>query len=159
MVLRSKPVGKNIASTGATFPIVSSTHNLYGRSARENFVVGQTYTVTMKASKPATQKFLVYLSEKQLGYFEPVEGLTDVWTTTIKINELGNSKVSVYIYQTPEPTVGECRIEWLKVEKGDTRTPNIDSYAYHGTVLTTSEEAPTDPNAYTWIGTPLRLTE
>ncbi|HIF1852990.1 TPA: coiled-coil domain-containing protein, partial [Enterococcus faecium] len=107
-------LGENIASTGATFPIVSSSETLYGRSAMEDFIVGQTYVVTMKATKPATQSMVCYLSEKQVGTFNPVEGLTNVWTTTIKINQLGNNKRAAYIMQTPNTTLGVCQIDWLK---------------------------------------------
>lgn len=130
--LSKAPLGKNIASPGATFPITTSDETLYGRSATEDFIVGQTYVVTMKATKPATQSFVCYLSEKQLGTFKPVEGLTDVWTTTIKIDQLGNNKRSAYILQTPKNTLGNVKIDWIKIEKGDTRTPNILCYKYRG---------------------------
>lgn len=130
--LSRAPLGKNIASPGATFPITTSDETLYGRSATEDFIVGQTYVVTMKATKPATQSFVCYLSEKQLGTFKPVEGLTDVWTTTIKIGQLGNNKRAAYILQKPNTTLGACQIDWIKIEKGDTRTPNILRYKYRG---------------------------
>ncbi|MDT2290549.1 BppU family phage baseplate upper protein [Enterococcus faecium] len=139
-------LGENIASTGATFPIVSSSETLYGRSAMEDFIVGQTYVVTMKATKPATQSMVCYLSEKQVGTFNPVEGLTNVWTTTIKINQLGNNKRAAYIMQKPNTTLGVCQIDWLKIEKGDTRTPNISEYKYFGEGLKDSN----NPNDYSW---------
>lgn len=144
------PLGENIASTGATFPIVSSSETLYGRSAMEDFIVGQTYVVTMKATKPSTQSIVCYLSEKQVGTFNPVEGLTNVWTTTIKINQLGNNKRAAYILQTPRTTLGACQIDWLKIEKGDTRTPNIDSYNYVGSLIEDTETPTLDPTKYTW---------
>ncbi|HBM5668600.1 TPA: BppU family phage baseplate upper protein, partial [Enterococcus faecium] len=130
--LSKAPLGENIASSAQTFPIVSSSETLYGRSAMEDFIVGQTYVVTMKATKPATQSMMCYLSEKQVGTFNPVEGLTNVWTTTIKINQLGNNKRAAYIMQTPNTTLGVCQIDWLKIEKGDTRTPNISQFKYFG---------------------------
>ena len=139
-------LGENIASTEATFPIVSSSETLYGRSAMEDFIVGQTYVVTMKATKPVTQSIVCYLSEKQVGTFTPVEGLTDVWTTTIKINQLGNSKRAAYIIQTPRATLGSCTIDWLKIEKGDTRTPNIPYYKYEGIAPAPSN----NPKEYYW---------
>ena len=139
-------LGENIASTGATFPIVSSSETLYGRSAMEDFIVGQTYVVTMKATKPATQSMVCYLSEKQVGTFNPVEGLTNVWTTTIKINQLGNNKRAAYIMQKPNTTLGVCQIDWLKIEKGDTRTPNISEYKFFGEGLKDSN----NPNDYSW---------
>lgn len=139
-------VNKNIASTEVTFPIVSSSETLYGRSAMEDFIVGQTYVVTMKATKPSTQSMVCYLSEKQVGTFNPVEGLTNVWTTTIEINQLGNNKRAAYILQTPRTTLGACQIDWLKIEKGDTRTPNIESYKYKGVSLRNT----VDPRAFDW---------
>lgn len=139
-------LGENIASTEATFPIVTSSETLYGRSAIEDFIVGKTYVVTMKATKPASQSFVCYLAEKQFGTFTPVEGLTDVWTTTIKINQLGNNKRASYILQTPRTTLGAVQIEWLKIEKGDTRTPNIPYYKYEGIAPAPSN----NPNDYHW---------
>ncbi|MCM6854553.1 BppU family phage baseplate upper protein [Enterococcus faecium] len=144
--LSRTPLGDNIASRDQTFPIVTSSATLYSRSAMEDFIEGQTYVVTMKATKPATQSMVCYLSEKQSGTFKPVEGLTDIWTTTIKINQLGNNKRVTYIMQTPKTTLGECRIDWLKVEKGDTRTPNISQFKYFGEGLKDSN----NPNDYSW---------
>lgn len=143
-------LGGNIASKAQTFPIVSSSETLYGRSATEDFIVGQTYTVTIKATKPATQYMVCYLSEKQVGTFTPVEGLTDVWSTTIKINQLGNSKRAAYILQTPNTTLGVCQIDWIKIEKGDTRTPNIDAFKYVGFYTGELAEAPSNPTMYKW---------
>ncbi|MCF8686313.1 hypothetical protein L5H68_05610 [Enterococcus faecium] len=144
--LSKAPLGENIASSAQTFPIVSSSETLYGRSAMEDFIVGQTYVVTMKATKPATQSMVCYLSEKQVGTFNPVEGLTNVWTTTIKINQLGNNKRAAYIMQTPNTTLGVCQIDWLKIEKGDTRTPNISEYKYRGIGMRDSN----NPKDYVW---------
>lgn len=143
-------LGGNIASTAQTFPIVTSSETLYGRSATEDFIVGQTYTVTMKATKPSTQYMVCYLSEKQVGTFTPVEGLTDVWSTTIKINQLGNSKRAAYIMQKPNTTLGTCQIDWLKIEKGDTRTPNIPYYKYEGIAPAPSN----NPKDYHWAYSP-----
>lgn len=139
-------LGENIANKEQTFPIAVSSETLYGRSAIEDFIVGQTYTVTMKATKPATQSMVCYLSEKQVGTFKPVEGLTDVWSTTITINQLGNNKRVAYILQTPRTTLGVCQIDWLKIEKGDTRTPNIPYYKYEGIAPAPSN----NPKDYHW---------
>ncbi|WZP34495.1 distal tail protein Dit [Enterococcus phage vB_Efm10_KEN22] len=139
-------LGENIANKEQTFPIAVSSETLYGRSAIEDFIVGQTYVVTMKATKPSTQSMVCYLSEKQFGTFNPVEGLIDIWTTTIKINELGNNKRAVYILQTPRPALGAFQIDWLKIEKGDTRTPNIPYYKYEGIAPAPSN----NPKDYHW---------
>ena len=151
---------ENIADPTVKFPITSSETKIYTCAMTEPFVVGETYTITLKGTKPVDKKFRIY-NEGVSGYahLSPVEGLTNVWSATFTVNELGPNHTRLNILQVPTDNPGKCTIDWLKIEKGDTRTPNIDSYAYHGTVLTTSEEAPTDPNAYTWTGTPLRLTE
>lgn len=148
--LSKVPLGENLCDPTVEFPITSSVETLYSGRAPEDFVEGETYTVTIGATKPSTQSFGVYLALKNQAIFKPVEGLPNTWTATIKIDILGEKKNAVYIYQSPRPSVGACQIDWLKIEKGDTRTPNIGSYAYRGTVLTTSEESPKDPNAYTW---------
>lgn len=148
--LSKAPLGENIANKEQTFPIAVSSETLYGRSAIEDFIVGQTYVVTMKATKLSTQSMVCYLSEKQSGTFNPVEGLTDIWTTTIKINELGNNKRAVYILQTPRTTLGAVKIDWLKIEKGDTRTPNIPYYKYEGIAPAPSN----NPKDYHWTYDP-----
>ena len=115
-------------------------------------MIGQTYTITLKGKKPESQTFAAYnYWNINLGSLTPVEGLTDVWSVTFTPTKLepGLPK-DLIILQSPKETAGACQIEWVKLEKGDTRTPNIDSYAYRGTILTTSEEPPKDPNAYTW---------
>lgn len=148
--LSKVPLGENLADPTVEFPITSSVETLYSGRAPKDFVEGETYTVTIGATKPSTQSFGVYLALENNAIFKPVDGLLNTWTATLRIDRLGEKKNAVYIYQSPRPSVGACQIDWLKIEKGDTRTPNIDSYAYRGTVLTTSEESPKDPNAYTW---------
>lgn len=148
--LSNVPLGENLCDPTVKFPITSSVETLYSGRAPEDFVEGETYTVTIGATKPSTQSFGVYLALENNAIFKPVDGLLNTWTATLRIDRLGEKKNAVYIYQSPRPSVGACQIDWLKIEKGDTRTPNIDSYAYRGTVLTASEEPPKDPNAYTW---------
>ncbi|HFU5899733.1 TPA: hypothetical protein ACH6JZ_002100, partial [Enterococcus faecium] len=50
------------------------------------------------------------------------------------------------IYQYPSATKGAVQIDWLKIEKGDTRTPNISEYKYFGEGLKDSN----NPNDYSW---------
>lgn len=153
--LGTKAVNANIADPKKVFPIKTSAYNIYLGKNTEKYQANQTYTITMKATKPAIQQFGVYLlgGAMGVGNMKPVEGLSDVWQLTFKVTQAhldaGITDV-LSLYQLPQSTVGACQIDWLKIEKGDTRTPNIDSYAYRGTVLTTSEESPKDPNAYTW---------
>ena len=148
--LSTVALGKNIADPTVEFPITSSSESLYAKNALEDFILGETYTVTIGVTKPASQDIFVYLAQKQGSKFKPVEGLVDTWVATVSITQLGVNPKWVYLQQLPRESLGSCTIKWLKIEKGNTRTPNIDSYAYRGTVLTTSEEPPKDPNAYTW---------
>lgn len=152
--LSKVPLGENIANKDIQFPIKTSAYLSYIARMIEPFVVGETYTITIKATKPASQTFMVYNSgvgETYYGNLKPVEGLTDVWSLTFTPTNVSSVNPSdLRIFQYPSSTAGAIQIDWLKIEKGDKRTPNIDSYAYRGTVLTASEESPKDPNAYTW---------
>ena len=148
-------LGENIRDKGTIFPINTSEYLVYSGTNTEPYVVGQKYIVSMKATKPAAARFVAFMNGGTIkaGDFVPVEGLTDVWQTEFTVTQDAiDSGVSrkLFIYQFPNEAKGAVQIDWLKIEKGDTRTPNIDSYAYRGTVLTTSEEPPKDPNAYTW---------
>ncbi|BDP64872.1 hypothetical protein EfmJHP80_23680 [Enterococcus faecium] len=58
--LGKAPLGENIANKSVTFPIKSSAYSLYQANMEEEFVLGQTYTITMKATKPPIQTFIVY---------------------------------------------------------------------------------------------------
>ena len=140
------PLGENLCDPTVKFPISSSVETLYSGRAPEDFVEGETYTVTIGATKPSTQSLGVYLALKNLAIFKPVEGLTNTWTATLKIDILGEKKNAVYIYQSPRASVGACQIDWIKIEKGDTRTPNIESYKYKGVSLRNT----IDPTAFDW---------
>ena len=153
--LSKVPLGENIKDKGTVFPIKTSALLVYSGANTEPYIAGQKYTLTMKATKPATQTFNVYLNFGTIGVgsMTPVEGLTDVWQKTFTVSQAHIDAGVINrlaIYQSSNSSVGAVQIDWLKIEKGDTRTPNIDSYAYRGTVLTASEESPKDPNAYTW---------
>ena len=153
--LSKVPLGENIKDKGTVFPIKTSAYAVYSGANTEPYIAGQKYTLTMKATKPATQTFNVFLNAGTIGVgsMTPVEGLTDVWQKTFTVSQAhidAGVTDRLAIYQVPGSSVGAVQIDWLKIEKGDTRTSNIDSYAYRGTVLTTSEESPKDPNAYTW---------
>lgn len=132
-----------------SFPIKKSLKN------------GDRVTFTLKGTKPNTKQFGFYIqtangaSTEFQGHLVAVEGLPNTWSWTgnLKIMQTTTDTAKVVIYQLPpaeQVANGSATIEWAKLEKGDTRTPNIDSYAYHGTILTTSEEPPKDPNVYTW---------
>lgn len=143
-------LGKNIADPTVKFPITSSSEALYAKNALEDFILGETYTVTIGVTKPASQDIWVYLAQKQGGKFKPVEGLVDTWVATVSITQLGGNPKWVYLSQTPNTSLGSCTIKWLKIEKGDTRTPNISEYKYFGEGLKDSN----NPNDYSWDVTP-----
>ncbi|MFS1192749.1 hypothetical protein ACFDA2_13325 [Enterococcus lactis] len=153
--LGKAPLGENIASKSVKFPFTTSNYPIYGVSNIENYKVGQTYTLTMKAIKPATQSFGVYIKGGTVmaGTMLPVEGLTDVWQLTFKITQAHiDSGVTnnLSIYQLPQATIGSVTVDWIKLEKGDTRTPNISEYKYFGEGLKDSN----NPNDYSWDITP-----
>lgn len=144
-------LGKNIANNTDVFPISTSDYLLYNKRNIENYEAGQTYTVTMKATKPSTQSFTVFLmNETQLvGKMEPVEGKADEWKITFTVSQgaidAGATNI-LQVYQYPNTSLGAVKIEWLKLEKGDTRTPNIDQYKYRGIGMRDSN----NPKDYVW---------
>lgn len=148
-------LGENIADPKVKFPITTTQYPIYTHAILKKWTLGKTYSVTMKATKPATQKFYVYLISGGIwvGSMTPVEGLVDVWTLTFTIQQdhidQGADKV-ISIYQYPTETKGEVKIDWLKVEEGNTRTPNISQFKYFGEGLKDSN----NPNDYSWDITP-----
>lgn len=145
-------LGKNIANKGTTFPIKSSAYEIYKGNTEEELIIGQTYTITLKGTKPASQTFVAYnYWNVNFGDLKPVEGLTDVWSLTFTPTKLepGLPK-DLRIFQSPKETAGACQIDWLKIEKGDTRTPNISQFKYFGEGLKDSN----NPNDYSWDVTP-----
>ncbi|MDG4569047.1 BppU family phage baseplate upper protein [Enterococcus lactis] len=146
------PLCENIADPTKTFPIKTSSNQIYMGDMEEPFIIGETYTLTIKATKPATQSFRVYnYGMVEYGEMIPVEGLIDVWQLTFTVSEIYEPyPSSLTIYQQPKVTVGACQIDWLKIEKGDTRTPNISEYKYFGEGLKDSN----NPNDYSWDITP-----
>ncbi|HIA3653590.1 TPA: BppU family phage baseplate upper protein, partial [Enterococcus faecium] len=147
-------LGENIANKSVAFPIKSSAYSLYQADMEEEFIVGQTYTLAMKATKPAIQTFIVYnesSGDYKYGNLEPVEGLVDTWGLTFTPQKVGvNYPKRLTVIQYPQSTTGACQIDWLKIEKGDTRTPNISEYKYFGEGLKDSN----NPNDYSWDVTP-----
>lgn len=149
--LSKVPLGENIADPTKTFPITSSEAKIYTCAMTEPFVIGETYTITLKGTKPADKKFRVY-NEGVSGYghLSPVECLSDVWSVTFTVNELGPDPTRLNILQVPVENPGKCTIEWLKLEEGDTRTPNISQFKYFGEGLKDSN----NPTDYSWDITP-----
>lgn len=148
--------GENVANKDVQFPIITTEYPVYSKANVEDYKVNQKYVVTMKATKPATQSFVAYLDSQgtiKAGNLTPVEGMTDVWQlvfTVTQANIDAGAARALNIYQYPSATKGTCRIDWLKIEKGDTRTPNISQYRYFGEGLKDSN----NPNDYSWDITP-----
>ncbi|HHQ2345268.1 TPA: BppU family phage baseplate upper protein, partial [Enterococcus faecium] len=144
-------LGKNILKIDTVkFPIQNSEYMPAGFYLNEPYILGQTYTFTMKASKPATQTFGIYLRAGSLGAgnMTPLEGLTDVWQLTFKVTQahIDGAANALNIFQLPQSTKGTVKIEWVKLEKGDIRTPNISQFKYFGEGLKDSN----NPNDYSW---------
>lgn len=149
--LSKVPLGENIADPKKTFPINTSAYSIYLGKNTENYQLNQAYTITLKATKPASQQFGVFLLGGALGVgnMKPVEGLSDVWQLTFKVTQshldAGITDV-LSIFQLPQSTTGAVQIDWLKIEKGDIRTPNIPYYKYEGIAPAPSN----NPKDYHW---------
>ncbi|HAQ6078572.1 TPA: BppU family phage baseplate upper protein [Enterococcus faecium] len=149
-------LGKNIANKDVQFPITTTEYSVYSKANVEDYKVNQKYVVTMKATKPATQSFVAYLDLQgtiKAGNLTPVEGMTDVWQlvfTVTQANIDAGAVRALNIYQYPSATKGAVQIDWLKIEKGDTRTPNISQFKCFGEGLKDSN----NPNDYSWDVTP-----
>ncbi|QOC57577.1 hypothetical protein [Enterococcus phage TJE4] len=148
--LSKREIGKNLANKDVKFPINSSEYLIYKANMEKEFIVGQTYTITLKGTKPSGQTFMVYndgSGTTNYGNLKPVEGLTDVWSLTFTPNHVSsNVPKELRIFQYPQSTVGACQIEWLKIEKGDTRSPNVDMLKYQGVGFQDSDS----PKDYVW---------
>lgn len=142
---------ENIADHTVKFPIESGDHQIYQGFTEEELMIGQTYTITLKGTKPASQTFVAYNHRTaRLGELKPVDGLTDVWSLTFTPTNVVAMPKLFRVYQYPRSTVGACQIDWLKIEKGNTRTPNISQFKYFGEGLKDSN----NPNDYSWDITP-----
>ncbi|ENZ6560500.1 hypothetical protein ACG6R3_002710 [Enterococcus faecium] len=148
--LGKTPLGENLV-TNAQFPIKTSNNPISGFDILEELIIGETYTVSLKGTKPANKEFQLYYGDS--GNFQatlhPVEGVVDEWCTTFKAkNTTGTSNLlRVALWQMPTTvTNGAVQIDWLKIEKGDTRTPNIEQYKYRGIGMRDSN----NPKDYVW---------
>ncbi len=146
---------ENIADPTKTFPIKTREYLVYSGANTEPYIAGQQYILTMKATKPGTQTFNVFINEGTIGFgsMTPVEGLTDVWQKKITVGQNhidAGVKDRLTIYQVPNSSVGNVQIDWLKIEKGDTRTP-IKVPTYKGLGILDTD----DPTKYVWNYTEL----
>lgn len=144
-------LNEDIKNKTVQFPISTTAYSVYVGRNTKKYEAGKKYTVTLKGRKPQNQNFSVFMNSGTLGVgaMTPVEGQPDVWTKTFTVSqaniEAGVTDLLV-IYQTPNSSLGQCTIEWLKVEEGDTATPPISFYKYFGEGLKDSN----NPNDYSW---------
>ncbi|PQG46301.1 hypothetical protein CUS37_05075 [Enterococcus faecium] len=148
-------LGENLIKPESQQPITNSNYLINTYNIKP-MVKGKKYTITLEGTKPATQVFRPFFMLDKgntwgFGDLKPVEGLTDVWSATFTASADSHPITPrVYIYQVPNTTVGQCTIKWLKLEEGDTRTPNISQFKYFGEGLKDSN----NPNDYSWDVTP-----
>ena len=146
------PLNENLANQSIVFPINISTYNLYAAKMKKNLEIGKTMTITLKGTKPVNQSFKLFGNGSiDYGTLTPVNGLVDTWRLTFTPNEVATANPSnIELYQVPKNTLGNCTIEWLKIEEGEVATPNIIDYKYFGEGLKDSD----NPNDYSWNITP-----
>ncbi|HAZ0563232.1 TPA: BppU family phage baseplate upper protein [Enterococcus faecium] len=149
--LGKAPLGENIANKDVQFPITTTEYSVYSKANVEDYKVNQKYVLTMKATKPAIQRFIAYLNGGTIKAADlyPVEGLTDTWQGEFTVTQASidaGALRTLAVYQFPSETKGTVKIDWLKIEKGDTRTPNISQFKYFGKGLKDSN----NPNDYSW---------
>ncbi|MDV7743664.1 BppU family phage baseplate upper protein [Enterococcus mundtii] len=152
------PLNENLANKEQAFPISSRQYLVYSAEMIEPFIANQTYALTLKGTKLGTQSFRVYTtgpnSTSNIGDMEIVEGVADTWRLTFTPTSANlNGSVSpstLQIYQFPQATMGQVTIDSVKIEKGNTATPNISKYKYFGEGLKDSN----NPYDYSWDVTP-----
>lgn len=144
-------LGENLIKPESQQPVTNSNYLINTYNIKP-MVKGKKYTITLEGTKPATQVFRPLFMQATgtpwgFGDLNPVEGLTDVWSATFTARTDSHPITPrVYIYQMPNTTVGQCTIKWVKLEEGDTSTPNIPYYKYEGIAPAPSN----NPKDYHW---------
>lgn len=120
--LGKAPLGENIANKDVQFPITTTEYSVYSKANVEDYKVNQKYVLTMKATKPATQRFIAYLNGGTIKAADlyPVEGLTDTWQGEFTVTQASidaGALRTLAVYQFPSETKGTVKIDWLKIEK------------------------------------------
>ncbi|HCC6683616.1 TPA: phage baseplate upper protein [Enterococcus faecium] len=148
-------LGENLIKPESQQPVTNSNYLINSYNIKP-MVKGKKYTITLEGTKPATQVFRPFFTRAtgdawEVGDLQPVEGLTNVWSKTFTAADDSHPTTpQVQIYQVPSTSVGQCTIKWLKLEEGNTRTPNISQFKYFGEGLKDSN----NPNDYSWDITP-----
>lgn len=150
-------VKNNLGNKSVSFPITSASPTVYSANMIEPYTIGQEYTIRIRANKPTANSLRAFNSSSsstyQLGIFQPVEGLINVYEvkfTATSTNITKNHPSLLQIIQYPLATPGSVTLEWLKLEKGSNATPNISQHKYFGEGLRDSN----NPNDYRWNITP-----
>ncbi|HGF7678541.1 TPA: BppU family phage baseplate upper protein [Enterococcus faecium] len=144
-------LGENLIKPESQQPVTNSNYLIKTYNTKP-MVKGKKYTITLEGTKPTTQVFRPFFTQATgsswgFGDLKPVEGLTDIWSATFTASTDSHpTSPQVQIYQVPNTSVGQCTIKWLKLEEGDTRTPNISQFKYFGEGLKDSN----NPNDYSW---------
>ncbi|EME7212918.1 hypothetical protein OHL96_002617, partial [Enterococcus faecium] len=144
-------LGENLIKPESQQPVTNSNYLINTYNIKP-MVKGKKYTITLEGTKPATQVFRPFFTRAtgdawEVGDLQPVEGLTNVWSKTFTAADDSHPTTpQVQFYQVPSTSVGQCTIKWLKLEEGDTRTPNISQFKYFGEGLKDSN----NPNDYSW---------
>ncbi|HHZ6906504.1 TPA: hypothetical protein ACWLUD_000343 [Enterococcus faecium] len=144
-------LGENLIKPESQQPVTNSNYLINTYNIKP-MVKGKKYTITLEGTKPATQVFRPFFTRAtgdawEVGDLQPVEGLTNVWSKTFTAADDSHPTTpQVQIYQVPSTSVGKCTIKWLKLEEGNTRTPNISEYKYRGTGMRDSN----NPKDYVW---------
>lgn len=146
-------LGENLAPN-INLPVTTSNQLITQQTLSTYLIKGETYTVTLEGTKPVGQLFSVFILDNgntEMGVPTPVEGLNNQWKVTFTYNKETQTSgpKQIRIYQRYSE-LGSCTIKWLKIEKGDTRTPNISQFKYFGEGLKDSN----NPNDYSWDITP-----
>lgn len=119
-------------------------------------VKGKKYTLTLKGTKPSTQTWRPFFTQDNgnpwgTGDMTPVPGLPNTWVKTFTASANSHpTGPAVQIYQLPSTSVGQCKIDWCKLEEGKVSTP-IDVPTYKGLGILDSN----DPTKYVWNYTEL----
>lgn len=156
--LGKAPLGENIITSKS---YDNSNYLIGSFDINKTINNGDKLTFTIQGTKPANKQFGMYIqtatgaATEFQGNLTPVEGLTDVWSwsSVAKISQPTGSGAKVVIYQLPPESQvpnGKCTISWAKLEKGNTRTPNIEQYKYRGIGMRDSN----NPKDYVWDLTP-----
>lgn len=144
-------LGENLIKPESQQPVTNSNYLINTYNIKP-MVKGKKYTITLEGTKPATQVFRPFFTRAtgdawEVGDLQPVEGLTNVWSGTFTAAaDPHPTSPQVQICQVPSTSLGNCTIKWLKLEEGDTRTPNIEQYKYRGIGMRDSN----NPKDYVW---------